>query len=65
MSEPDFDKLTELNAELRKLMADGTATQEEFDRLLSAGREAVGDRTEFLEGMLRRGVELGFVPIDD
>lgn len=61
MSDPDFDKLTAVNDELEQLRADDKLTKDEFDRLLKEATEAVGDRTEFLEGILMRGVELGFV----
>lgn len=60
-SEPDFDKLQEINDEFEQLADDGKLTQQEFDRLLEDARKAVGKHTEFLEGLLMRGTEHGFV----
>lgn len=65
MKDPDFDKLTELNDELRRLEADGTLTKEDYERLFGEAKKAVGDHEEFLEGFIMRGIELGFVNPDD
>lgn len=61
MSEPDFDRLTAVNDELERLLDGGKLTKKEFERLLEDAKAAVGTSTEFLEGILMRGVELGFV----
>jgi hypothetical protein len=61
VSEPDFDRLTEVNDELEGLRDAGKLTQAEFDRLLAEAEKAVGESTEFLEGILMRGRALGFV----
>ena len=61
MSAVDFDKLTAVNDEFRELEDNGELTQKEFDRLLKEAKKAVGDDTEFLEGILMRGFALGFV----
>ena len=58
---PDFKRLAAVNAELRKLLAQGRLTKAEYDRLLREAEECVGEHTQFLEGILMRGVELGFV----
>lgn len=63
MSEPDFEKLKAANDELEQLVDDGKLTKVEFARLLADAEKAVGDREEFLEGIIMRGVELGFVKL--
>ena len=63
MKEPDFDALQAVNADLRKLADDGELTQASFDALLKQAEEAVGEHTEFLEGILMRGAEHGFVKL--
>lgn len=61
MSEPDFDKLTAVNDEFEALLDAGTLTKKEYDRLYAEAEKAVGDSTEFLEGIRMRGIEHGFV----
>lgn len=63
MNEPDFDKLKAINDELEQLVADDKLTKVEFARLLADAEKAVGASEEFLEGILMRGVELGFVKL--
>lgn len=50
-NEPDWDRLSEINAEAEKLIADGELTEKETARLLAEGRKAVKGRTAFLEGL--------------
>lgn len=61
MTEPDFDKLTAVNDELKELREAGKLTQKEYDRLYAEAEKAVGNSPEFLEGIRMRGIELGFV----
>lgn len=61
MSRPDFDRLRRVNVELRALAAAKTLSRDDFERLLVEAKEAVGARTEYLEGFLMRGAMLGFV----
>lgn len=61
MTEPDWDRLTAINDELEALVDAGKATQAEYDRLLAEADKAVGEHSQFLEGILMRGMELGFV----
>lgn len=63
MSEPDFDALTRANDELDRLLAAGALTKAAWARVLADAERAVGERTEFLEGILMRGVELGMVSL--
>lgn len=61
MSEPDWDALQAANDELRELREAGKLTKKEYERLLKDATDAVGEHEEFLEGILMRGMELGFV----
>jgi hypothetical protein len=58
---PDWKMLQEAGRELDRLTDAGALTKAEYDRLLAKSTEAVGEHTQFLEGILMRGVELGFV----
>ena len=58
---PDFDRLTAVNDEFERLAGAGELTKAEFERLLADAEDAVGEHTEFLEGLLMRGAELGLV----
>ena len=58
---PDWKKLRAANQELERLKQHGLATHAEWDRILGEAKAAVGDHTEYLEGILMTGAELGFV----
>lgn len=57
--QPDLDRLSEVNAELERLKTKGSLDQPTYERLLGQAREAVGHRTDFLEGILMYGQLLG------
>lgn len=61
---PDFDKLTTVHAEMRQLQADGKLTRKRYDELLADAELAVDGYEPALEGVLRLGLELGFVTAD-
>ena len=61
MKAPDFDALQAINAELEKLDDEGHLSRNEYEKLLTRAKEAVGQRTEFLEGILMQGMRHGFV----
>jgi hypothetical protein len=63
VAEPDFDALRAANEELERLVSDGALTRATFARVLADARRAVGEQTEFLEGILMRGVELGMLTL--
>lgn len=59
--DPDFAKLRSVNDELTRLVDEGTVTKADFDRLYGEASAAVGEHTQFLEGMMVRGFDLGFI----
>jgi hypothetical protein len=61
MSEPDFDALIAVGRELERLADAGELTKDEYVRLYNIARKTVGGRTEYLEGILMRGLEHGFI----
>ncbi len=61
MTEPDFDKLSTIGAELDQLADGGRLTRADFERLFEEAKKAVGKHTQFLEGVLMTGLEFGFV----
>jgi hypothetical protein len=58
---PDFDRLQAVNRELRALEDAGGVSRADWDRLYAEAKQAVAGRTQFLEGIIMRGLELGFV----
>jgi hypothetical protein len=61
VSDPDWDKLREIHAKLEELADAGRLTKDEFQSLLDDAEKAVGEHEEFLESILMRGMELGFI----
>jgi len=61
MTDPDFETLKAVSRELRALADAGTLTEAEYTRLFADAEQAAGEHTEFLEGIIMRGLEHGFV----
>lgn len=64
MTDPDFDKLRSLNAELRELHDAGELTQEKYDEVLEQAKTAAGDFPPYLQSILMLGADLGFASPD-
>jgi ribosomal protein L19E len=60
-SEPDWERLRDVNAELEKLAKEGALTAAEWERLYAEAREAVGEHTRFLQSTIMLGIAAGLV----
>lgn len=58
---PDFAKLLSVTTELTRLVEAKAISKIEFDRLLDEAKTAVGEQTQYLESILIRGIELGYL----
>lgn len=58
---PDFAKLLSLTEELARLVDEKAISKLEFNRLLDEAKTAVGEQTQYLESILIRGIELGYL----
>ncbi len=59
--EPDWNKLRNACDRLEEFRVRGGVTREEWNIVFAEAESAVGDHTEFLEGILMQGAMLGFV----